>query len=150
MPGLLPGSENQMYTLLNYSEASPYGIGYLRYFVLNDPLFQAANFNDSLLTLAEALDPGNSTADDYNLSTFRDRGGKILLYHGASDGLVPTTAGSLYYDRAVQATSGGNVTETRKFFRRLEVPGMQHCGFTAVGAPWAMGGASRKSLPIYH
>lgn len=150
MPGLLPGSENQMYTLLNYSNASPYGLGYIRYFVLNNPMFQADQFNDSLLQLAEALDPGNATADDYNLATFRDRGGKMLLYHGAADGLVPTTAGSLYYDRAVNATSGGNVTEARNFFRRLEIPGMQHCGLSPVGAPWAFGGASRKYLPTCH
>ncbi|KAI1465597.1 tannase-domain-containing protein [Daldinia caldariorum] len=146
MPGLLPGSENQMYTLLNYSDASPYGLGYVRYFVLNDPMFAAAQYNDSLLRLAEALDPGNATADGYNLTTFRDRGGKMLLYHGAADGLVPTTAGSLYYERAVQATSGGDVGAARAFFRRLEVPGMQHCGLTAVGAPWAIGGAGQAAF----
>ncbi|KAI1412508.1 tannase-domain-containing protein [Hypoxylon sp. FL1857] len=145
MPGYLPGSEAQLYTVLNYSESSPYGVGYIRYFVLNDPLFEASQFNDSILQLAEALDPGNSTADDYNLTSFRNRGGKMLLYHGAADGLVPTTAASLYYDRAVQATSGGNVTEARDFFRRLEIPGMQHCLSTKVGAPWALGGASQAA-----
>ncbi|KAI1370924.1 tannase-domain-containing protein [Hypoxylon crocopeplum] len=145
MPGFLPGSENQLYTFLNYSEASPYGIGYVRYFVLNDPVFEASQYNDSILTIAEQFDPGNATADDYNLTAFRDRGSKMLLYHGASDGLVPTTAGSLYYERAVQATSGGNVTEARDFFRRLEIPGMQHCGLTTVDAPWALGGASQAA-----
>ncbi|KAL7628517.1 hypothetical protein AAE478_000032 [Parahypoxylon ruwenzoriense] len=145
MPGFLPGSENQMYTLLNYSDASPYGVGYVRYFVLNDPTFECAQYNDSILQLAERLDPGNATADDYNLTTFRDRGSKMLLYHGAADGLVPATAGSLYYDRAVKATSGGNLTAARDFFRRLEIPGMQHCGMTSVGAPWAMGGASQAA-----
>ncbi|KAI2464961.1 tannase-domain-containing protein [Annulohypoxylon bovei var. microspora] len=145
MPGYLPGSEDQMYTVLNYSDASPYGVGYIRYFVLDDPLFMAEQYNDSILQLADALDPGNSTADDYNLTTFRDRGGKMLLYHGAADGLVPTTAGSLYYNNTVQTTSGGNVTEARKFFRRLEIPGMQHCGMTAVDAPWAFGGATQAA-----
>ncbi|KAI0842759.1 tannase-domain-containing protein [Hypoxylon sp. FL0890] len=146
MPGYLPGSENQLYTVLNYSDASPYGVGYIQYFVLNDPMFEAAQYNDSLLQLAEALDPGNSTADDYNLTSFRDRGGKMLLYHGAADGLVPTTAGSLYYDRAVQTTSGGNVTAARDFFRRLEIPGMQHCFSTKVDAAWALGGASQAAV----
>ncbi|KAI1205297.1 tannase-domain-containing protein [Annulohypoxylon truncatum] len=145
MPGYLPGSEDQMYTVLNYSDASPYGVGYIRYFVLNDPMFMAEQYNDSILQLATSLDPGNSTADDYNLTTFRDRGGKMLLYHGQADGLVPTTAGSLYYNRTVETTSGGNVTEARKFFRRLEIPGMQHCGMTAVDAPWAFGGATQAS-----
>lgn len=145
MPGYLPGSEAQMYTVLNYSDASPYGVGYIRFFVLNDPMFMAEQYNDSILQLATALDPGNSTADDYNLTSFRDRGGKMLLYHGGADGLVPTTAGSLYYNRTVQTTSGGNVTEARNFFRRLEIPGMQHCFDTPVSAPWAMGGASQAA-----
>ncbi|KAI0890766.1 feruloyl esterase-like protein B [Annulohypoxylon maeteangense] len=145
MPGYLPGSEAQMYTVLNYSDASPYGVGYIRYFVLNDPLFMAEQYNDSILQLAESLDPGNSTADNYNLTTFRDRGGKILLYHGAADGLVPTTAGSLYYNRTVETTSGGNVTQARDYFRRMEIPGMQHCGMTAVNAPWAFGGATQAA-----
>lgn len=146
IPGFLPGSENQLYTVLNYSGASPYGLGYVRYMVLNDPLFEAVQFNDTILQLAEYLDPGNATADDFNLATFRDRGGKMLLYHGAADGLVPTTAGSMYYDMAVQTTSDGNVTEARNFFRRLEVPGMQHCGGSLVGAPWAFGGASQAAM----
>ncbi|KAI1477742.1 tannase-domain-containing protein [Daldinia eschscholtzii] len=146
MPGLLPGSEDQMYTLLNYSDASPYGLGYIRNFLLDNPLFQASQYNDSILQLAEAVDPGNATADDYNLTTFRDRGGKMLLYHGAADGLVPTTAGSLYYDRVVQTTSNGDVNATRDFFRRLEIPGMQHCGLSVVGAPWAIGGAGQAAF----
>ncbi|KAI1103875.1 tannase-domain-containing protein [Jackrogersella minutella] len=145
MPGYLPGSEDQLYTVLNYSDASPYGLGYVRYFVLNDPLFQASQYNDSILSLAEAMDPGNATADDYNLTAFRDRGGKVLLYHGQADGLVPTTAGGLYYNRTVEATSGGNVTAAREFFRRLEIPGMQHCGMTKVDAPWALGGATQAA-----
>ncbi|KAI1761891.1 tannase-domain-containing protein [Hypoxylon sp. FL1150] len=145
-PGYLPGSEDQLYTVMNYSDASPYGLGYLRYFLLNDPTFEASQFNDTLLQLAEYYDPGNATADDYDLTPFRDRGGKMLLYHGAADGLVPTTAGSMYYDLAIQKTSGGNVTAARDFFRRLEVPGMQHCYLSAVGAPWAFGGAFQASF----
>ncbi|OTA98716.1 hypothetical protein M426DRAFT_325749 [Hypoxylon sp. CI-4A] len=145
MPGFLPGSEYQLYTVLNYSDSSPYGLGYVRYMLLDDPLFECGQFNDTILELASQLDPGNATANDYNLTTFRNRGGKMLLYHGAADGLVPATAASLYYDRAVNATSGGNVTETREFFRRLEIPGMQHCLSTSVDAPWAIGGASQAA-----
>ncbi|KAI1390379.1 tannase-domain-containing protein [Hypoxylon trugodes] len=143
MPGFLPGSESQLYTVLNYSDSSPYGLGYIRYFVLNDPLFEAPQYNDSIMELATAIDPGNATADNYNLTEFRDRGGKMLIYHGSADGLVPATAGSDYYQHVVDTTSGGNVTQTRDFFRLLEIPGMQHCWTTAVDAPWAMGGASQ-------
>ncbi|KAI3343167.1 Tannase/feruloyl esterase [Ustulina deusta] len=143
--GLLPGSEQQMYMILNYSNASPYGIGYARYFLLNDASFVLADFNDSLPLLADEIDPGNATAHDYDLTTFRDRGGKMVMYHGAADGLVPTHGSNLYYDRVVE-TMGGNVTATQEFFKYFMVPGMQHCGETAVDAPWAFGGPSQAAL----
>ncbi|KAI5859616.1 tannase-domain-containing protein [Durotheca rogersii] len=145
-PGFLPGSEQQLYAVLNYSDASPYGLGYVRYFVLDDPTFTLADYTDDVLRLAAARDPGNATADAYDLSAFRDRGGKLLLYQGAADGLVPATTARQYYERAVAATSGGDVAAARGFFRRLDVPGMQHCGLSAVGAPWALGGASQAGM----
>ncbi|KAI1428183.1 Tannase/feruloyl esterase [Xylaria sp. FL1777] len=143
--GLSPSSEQQMYSVLNYSGASPYGIGYAQYFLLNNASFVLADFNDSLVSLADKLDPGNATADNYNLTAFRDRGGKMIMYHGAADGLVPMPGSNLYYDRVVK-TMGGDVTATQEFFKYFMVPGMQHCGFTPVDAPWAFGGASQASI----
>ncbi|KAI0446734.1 putative ferulic acid Esterase/Feruloyl esterase [Xylaria telfairii] len=143
--GLSPSSERQMYTVLNYSEASPYGIGYARYFLLNNVSFMLADFDDSIVALAEKLDPGNATADNYDLAAFRDRGGKMVMYHGAADGLVPTHGSNLYYDRVVEKM-GGNVTATQEFFRYFMVPGMQHCWTTVVDAPWAFGAPSQASV----
>ncbi|KAI8953875.1 putative ferulic acid Esterase/Feruloyl esterase [Xylaria longipes] len=143
--GLSPSSERQMYAVLNYSDASPYGIGYARYFLLDNASFALADFNNSLALLADKLDPGNATADDYDLAAFRDRGGKMIMYHGAADGLVPMKGSNLYYDRVVEKM-GGNVTATQEFFRYFMVPGMQHCWTTVVDAPWAFGGASQASI----
>ncbi|GAP91684.2 putative feruloyl esterase B [Rosellinia necatrix] len=143
--GLSPGSERQMYAVLNYSDASPYGIGYARYFVLDNASFALADFDDSLVALADARDPGNATAAVYDLAPFRDRGGRLLMYHGAADGLVPTQGSNLYYDRVVEAM-GGNATAVGEFFRYFMVPGMQHCWSTAVDAPWAFGAPSQASV----
>ncbi|KAI1811440.1 Tannase/feruloyl esterase [Poronia punctata] len=143
--GLTPGSEGQMYAVLNYSEASPYGIGYSRYFLLDNATFALSDFNDSLVALADRLDPGNSTADNYNLTAFRDGGGKMIMYHGMADGLVPLKGSNLYYDRVVE-TMGGNETATQEFFRYFMVPGMQHCFTTRVDAPWAFGAPSQAGI----
>ncbi|KAF2963912.1 hypothetical protein GQX73_g9675 [Xylaria multiplex] len=143
--GLSPGSEGQMYAVLNYSDASPYGIGYARNFLLDNKSFVLSDFNDSLATLADELDPGNATADHYDLTAFRDRGGKMVMYHGAADGLVPMQGSDLYYDRVVEAM-GGNMTATQEFFRYFMVPGMQHCWTTTVDAPWAFGAPSQASV----
>ncbi|KAI1307761.1 Tannase/feruloyl esterase [Xylaria venustula] len=143
--GLSPGSEAQMNLVLNYSDASPYGIGYAQYFVLNNPSYALADFNDSLALLADKLQPGNATADNYNLTEFRDRGGKMVMYHGAADGLVPFQGSNLYYERVVQ-TMGSNLTATQEFFKYFQVPGMQHCWASPVDAPWAFGGGSQASI----
>ncbi|KAI0523745.1 Tannase/feruloyl esterase [Xylaria bambusicola] len=142
--GILPGAEDQMYLVLNYSSASPYGIGYARYFLLNNVSFTLTDFNDTLVSLADKIDPGNATADNYNLTRFRDGGGKMIMYHGEADALVPLQGSNLYYDRVVK-TMGGDVTATQQFFRYFTVPGMQHCMGTPVDAPWAFGAASQAS-----
>lgn len=102
-PGLLPGSEAQMYVVLNYSNASPYSVGYGQYFLFDDPEFGPADYNDSVVQVAAQYDPGQATADLYDLSAFRRRGGKLLMYHGMADALVPTRGSELYYNRTVEA-----------------------------------------------
>tara|TARA_B100000676_G_C18042177_1_gene825625 strand:- start:405 stop:1412 length:1008 start_codon:yes stop_codon:yes gene_type:complete len=68
------------------------------------------------------------TAD---LSEFRDRGGKLLMYQGWNDyPLRPARA--IDYKAAVEASMGG-ARETADFFRLFMVPGMLHC----AGGPGA-------------
>ena len=92
-----------MPVVLNFSDASPYTIGYERYFLLDDPGFAVGDFNDSVAQLAVQFDPGEATADLYDLAAFRDRGGKLVMYHGMADALVPTKGSGLYYNRTVEA-----------------------------------------------
>ena len=92
-----------MYVVLNYSNASPYSVGYGQYFLFDDPEFGPADYNDSVVQVAAQYDPGQATADLYDLSAFRRRGGKLLMYHGMADALVPTRGSELYYNRTVEA-----------------------------------------------
>jgi feruloyl esterase len=64
----------------------------------------------------------NST--DPDLRGFKLRGGKLVLYHGWSDPLMPGTAAVRYFD-AVSSTMGP-FTEG-DFVRLYMVPGMHHC-----------------------
>ncbi len=64
-------------------------------------------------------------ADNPDLSAFRNRGGKIILWHGWSDPLIYPEGTIDYYER-VQAQMGG-VAETTKFFRLFLAPGVAHC-----------------------
>ena len=78
-------------------------------------------------------------ANNPDLSAMQQRGGKILMFTGTADPLVPFQDALNYYDRVVSdqqkhlPDAGGmgpqqGLTATRQFFRYFLVPGMAHCG----------------------
>ena len=62
-------------------------------------------------------------SNDPDLKRFRDRGGKLILYHGWSDAAIPAYNIIDYY-RSVEQKMGPPTS----FVRLYMVPGMQHCG----------------------
>lgn len=84
--------------------------------------------------LAEVL---NATSTD--LSEFRERGGKLLMYHGWADPLIPPQSSINYFNALVgnsrggfeQASFGGDgnpqLRRTQSYARLFMVPGMYHC-----------------------
>jgi feruloyl esterase len=68
---------------------------------------------------------GRLNAVDPNLKGLRDRGGKLILYHGWSDSALAPIATVNYY-QSVAAKMGQK--QTGDFVRLYMVPGMQHCG----------------------
>ncbi len=64
-------------------------------------------------------------AVDPDLKALKDRGGKLILYHGWSDAALAPMATVNYY-QSVVAKMGQK--PTAEFVRLYMVPGMQHCG----------------------
>ncbi len=64
-------------------------------------------------------------ATDANLTAFKARGGKLILYHGWNDPAISALNTIGYYD-SVASRLGRQ--ETEAFVRLYLVPGMQHCG----------------------
>ncbi|MCA1646496.1 MAG: tannase/feruloyl esterase family alpha/beta hydrolase, partial [Chloroflexi bacterium] len=65
----------------------------------------------------------NATNPD--LRPFRDRGGKVLLYHGWADQAI-SPIGTIEYYQAIQDHMGGLET-TQQFARLFMLPSMYHC-----------------------
>jgi feruloyl esterase len=58
------------------------------------------------------------------LAELEAAGGKVIVYHGVSDGAFSLQATIDWYER-VRANNNGNVTDLARFY---PVPGMAHCG----------------------
>ena len=62
-----------------------------------------------------------------DLSAFRARGGRLIMYHGWSDPLIMPQGATRYYDQVV-STLGGGYGGVGQFAKLFMVPGMLHCG----------------------
>src|SRR3954471_14589630 len=104
----------------------PMRVGFFRYWLFHDPNWDFRTIDwDRDLAYAEQRLPFMA-AVDRDLSMFKKRGGKLLMYTGWADPVVPPQDTIAYYD-AVAKFSGG-LPGTREFFRFFLAPGMGHCG----------------------
>jgi feruloyl esterase len=69
---------------------------------------------------------GVLATDNPDLSAFRDRGGKIVLWHGWSDQLIYPQGTIDYYQRVEKQMGGAEAAS--KFARLFLAPGVGHCG----------------------
>ena len=61
----------------------------------------------------------------YNLASFREHGGKLLLYHGWNDETLTPASSLDYFAEQTKILGGQQDVET--FFRLFMIPGMRHC-----------------------
>ena len=154
-PGTGPASEPTWvaYTMPGFR----IGSNYYRNVVMNDPAWDPATFDvDRDLPRAEQADAGATSAMDPDLSSFIARGGKLILYHGTTDGLIPYRNTVNYY-RSVVARMGAD--KLKGSIRFYLVPGMDHCaggeGAWAIDyltplESWVEQGEAPAALPGAH
>jgi hypothetical protein len=65
-------------------------------------------------------------SDDADLAAFRNRGGKLVLWHGWADQLIAPEGTIDYYDRVTRQLRGG-YARTQEFARLFMAPGVAHC-----------------------
>lgn len=138
------GSEMQWPIVFGGDTPNPLGYEYEQYFLGLGSNWSFYDLDYSVVQLADATDPGNLTAGDFNMSPFHDKGGKLLMYHGYADGLIPTGS-SIYYYKQVVDTFKPKGIELDSWYRFFLVPGMQHCVGTPddVNAPWYFAGGNQ-------
>merc|ERR1719272_1862207 len=77
------------------------------------------------------MEPGPTATDNpASISSFRDRGGKVVMWHGWADQIIMPQGSIDYYNQVVKVSDKGNLTATQDWFRLFMAPGVSHCGMS--------------------
>ena len=120
------GSENlgdQGWGQYHVNPAEPMRSDVFRFFVLNDPNWdwKTLDWERDFAYANQRIPFLNATETD--LGAFRKHGGKLLMYAGWADPVVPPQDTAAYFEK-VQKSMGN----TKDFLRLFMAPGMGHCG----------------------
>jgi feruloyl esterase len=133
-PGYMPGGQAGLSGWgLWISAAKPeaslqyaFGMQGAAYMIYQNPAWDFRSMKlDRDVKVADDTMGQRLNAIDPSLKGLKDRGGKLILYHGWSDAALAPTA-TIDYFQSVVAKMG--TQETDGFVRLYMVPGMQHCG----------------------
>ena len=128
-----------------------------RTWVFDKPDWDPRSFDfDRDLTLADSK-VGFVDANNPDLKAFESHQGKLLMYHGWADPVVPPDDAIRYYETVAKAMGGPD--RISSFIRLFMVPGMGHCGggpgpntFDALGAldKWVTEGVAPQKIIASH
>ncbi|HEY1581014.1 MAG TPA: tannase/feruloyl esterase family alpha/beta hydrolase [Terracidiphilus sp.] len=133
-PGYLPGAEDGFggWSLWITGPAPAkslmafFGLGYY-----SNMVYDRADWDYKTFSLENGLKAANEktaaalNATNPDLSAFRARGGKLILYHGWNDPAIPALNTVNYYESVIAKMGQASADS---FTRLYMVPGMQHCG----------------------
>ena len=150
MPGPTPGGENSW--IVFTPDIFPIGTMYFRDLVMRDRNWEISTLDfDRDIARAQAQDQAELTTMKADLSEFFARGGKLLLWHGWTDGMIPARNTIDYYESALAASGPAARTSMRLFM----MPGVDHCAggegafmMDALGAidAWVAGGQAPERI----
>lgn len=130
-PGLAAGSE-PFWPNRDPANPFPIPISHYKWLVFADPNWDWKTFDFAdppgyqAFVKAETKFGPILNATDPNLREFRQRGGKLLQYHGWSDQLIAAQNSIDYYESVMSFFGGAG--DVRSFYRLFMAPGMAHCG----------------------
>lgn len=100
------------------------GSGFFRDLVLGDPAWQSSSWNtDTHMPVAMAATE-ELIAMDPDISDFLGGGGKLIMYHGTTDGLISYGNSVNYFESVLSLLGDDVINDGVRFY---PVPGMDHC-----------------------
>jgi len=137
-PGLAPGSE-PFWPHRDPANPFPIPIAHYKWLVFANPDWDWKTFDFADPAAYEAFRKAETkfapilNATDPNLSAFRQRGGKLLQYHGWNDQLISAQNSIDYYESVLgyfgrdKKDRTKTLADVQSFYRLYMAPGMAHC-----------------------
>ncbi|QIL88559.1 tannase/feruloyl esterase family alpha/beta hydrolase [Microbulbifer sp. SH-1] len=123
IPGLAVGSEGIGWLGAALTDLAG-GEQYYKWMVYNNPWWSSFTFDlDRDYANSRALIQPIVNSDNPDISAFAQNGGKLIIYHGWNDAIVPGKNSVRYYE-AVANTVGADVQDSARLFM---MPGQDHC-----------------------
>jgi feruloyl esterase len=160
-PGNVPGSETSNVFAMGFAfnEVNPKmepAFDSLFKWVLTPPPWQWRTFDfDHNVAAVDDVLESELNANSTDLWRFKNHGGKLILYSGWADPMIPSPVTINYFNAVTQtmfgSLSAGAVTETQKFARLFMAPGMWHCGMSLAAGPGpnSFGGMVQQPAPSF-
>jgi feruloyl esterase len=118
-------------------QAFTFSVDWLKYFLTQNPQFDWTTITPAAYQRLwdQSVEEFGLVigTDNPDLTEFRNRGGKAIVWHGLADQLI-TAEGTMDYYKRVQLAMGGP-EKTSEFIRLFLAPGVGHCGGGAGPAP---------------
>ena len=138
-----PGSELDAYPFYYSGTPLTPSSDVYKYVIYSDPDWDPVSVTVADFEYARALDPYGISTWNGDLSSFRDTGGKLLVYHGLQDQIVSSDNTARYY-RYLSETMNLQPRDLDDFYRYFRISGLAHCrggpGAWNIGA-FATGGS---------
>ncbi|KAK4495323.1 hypothetical protein PRZ48_013654 [Zasmidium cellare] len=142
-PRMQPGSELVASNVIYTGQPFPYTEDFFRYAILNDPTWNASTLDAETAAYAAALNPFNIETWKGDLSAFRNRGGKIIHFHGLRDGIITSENSPRYYEHVARSMELAP-SELDSFYRFFRIGGMEHC--SGGDGAWSIGQEAVEGL----
>ncbi|KAF5343274.1 hypothetical protein D9758_016313 [Tetrapyrgos nigripes] len=133
-----PGAESTLPALSFLLAGDIFGLSadWFKYAVYSDPNLDVKTLGPADWLKNIELDPFNISTFSGDISAFRNRGGKLLTYHGQGDAIISPNNSVIYFNH-VSDTLGLSRSQMDDFYRVLRVGGLNHCS-QGAGA-WNVG-----------
>ncbi|KAK7063621.1 carboxylic ester hydrolase [Favolaschia claudopus] len=131
-----PGLLGQIFQIYGGPTQFLFADNWFRFAVFNDPAFNSTMLTPDEILFAQKQNVGGINTFSGDISKFKNRGSKILHYHGQVDQLISSLNSNRYYE-LVSETMKMSPAALDEFYRFFRISGMQHCaggpGATFIG-----------------